>query len=131
MKTIIGGIEMDLAFTVGAQKKVEEKFGGMDKNHIEQIFDTTDRLKFFDNMSFMAATMINAGMHREAVRRMAMGERYEPRETMTPEQVAALVAPGEMPELERAIIETIKEGNKITVEIEPQKTKNAGATQSE
>lgn len=131
MRATIGGMEFELAFTVEAQKKVEEKFGGMDKNHIEQIFDTTDRVKFFNNMTFMAATLINAGNHREAVRRMAMGEKYEPREAMTPEQAGALTAPGEIPELERAIIGAINEGNKLTIEIEPLKTKNAEATRSE
>ena len=131
MRTKIGGIEFDIAFTVEAQKKVEEKFGGMDKHHIEQIFDTTDREKFFDNMMFMAATLINAGNHREAVRRMAVGEKYETRESVTQEQIEGLATPGEVPELERAIIMAIREGNKITMEVEPEKTKNAEATRSE
>lgn len=131
MKTTIGGVEFDLAFTVEAQKKVEERFGGMDKNHIEQIFDTTDMVKFFENMAFMGATMINAGRHREAVRRMAMGETYEAREPITPEQVEALLTPGETPELKGVIAKTINEGNKVTVEIEPPKRKNTEATRSE
>lgn len=131
MRTTIGGIEFELAFTVEAQKKVEEKYGGMDKHYIEQIFDTTERGKLFDNMMFMAATLINAGNHRETVRKMTMGERYDPKEPITPERLECLVTPGEVPEIERAIILAMKEGNKITIEVEPEKTKNAEATRSE
>lgn len=131
MKKTIGGIEFDFAFTVEAQKKIEEKFGGMDKNHIEKIFDTTNRGEFFDNMLFMAETLINAANHREYIRRQMLGEPTRPQRPIRKEELEVVVAPGEVPELERCIIEAIKDGNKVKVEIEPQKGKNTEATQSE
>ncbi len=131
MKKTIGGIEFDFAFTVEAQKKIEEKFGGMDKNHIEKIFDTTNRGEFFDNMLFMTETLIDAANHRENIKKQILGELTQPQKQITKEQLEMMVTPGEVPGLERCIIETIKDGNKVEVEIEPQKEKNAEATQSE
>lgn len=131
MKTTIGGIEFPLSFTVEAQKKVEEKFGGMDKSHIEQIFDTTDFKKYEENIAFMAATMINADIKREKVRAKIMFEEITKRAEVTPEDVLCLIRPGELTKTATDVIKAINEGNKINIEIVPEKGKNAETAQSE
>lgn len=131
MKTTIGGIEFPLSFTVEAQKKVEEKFGGMDKSHIEQIFDTTDFKKYEENIAFMAATMINADIKREKVRAKIMFEEPTKRAEVTPEDVLCLIRPGELTKTATDVIKAINEGNRINIEIVPEKGKNAETAQSE
>ena len=124
MAVKIMGVDWPMAYTVEAQKKIEEHFGGrISKEKIDEIFDTTDVAQLNDNIAFMAAVMFNAGKRREAVRKLMLGHKCQPMPEISHKQLKEIIQPGEMPMLMREIIRALNRGNKITVETKPPEKK--------
>lgn len=122
----IFGHEYPLAYTVAAQSEIAKRFGGIEK--IELAFNSEDVAAMMANMAFCAAVMCKAYEDRERVRSKSMGNEYAGRETPCAEDIAAALDPKDMANVSKAVIAALKEGNTITVEVEPAKGKNADAT---
>ena len=60
-----------------------------------------------------------------------MFEEITKRAEVTPEDVLCLIRPGELTKTATDVIKAINEGNKINIEIVPEKGKNAETAQSE
>lgn len=118
--------EYPLAYTVAAQSEIAKKFGGIEK--IELAFNPEDAAAMMENMAFCAAVMAKAYEDRERVKSKTMGNEYAGRDIPTAKDIAAAVEPKDVLEIAKKIMEAIKEGNNISVEVEPKKGKNAGAT---
>lgn len=118
--------EYPLAYTVAAQSEIAKKFGGIEK--IELAFNPEDAAAMMENMAFCAAVMAKAHEDRERVKSKTMGNEYAGRDIPTVKDIAAAVEPKDVLEIAKKIMEAIKEGNNISVEVEPKKGKNAGAT---
>lgn len=131
MTVKIMGIEFPMAYTVEAEMALEKKFdGAMDRKKIEEIFDTTEYGKLADNVSFIAATLIEAGKRREAIRNKILGRKAEELPTISCEELKEITQPGEIVQLMRSCIMTINQGNRINVEVAPEKGKKKDGTKS-
>ena len=86
--------EYPIAYTVAAQSKIADRFGGIEK--IEQAFGAGDIAALMENMAFCASVMMGAYEDREAVRSEAVGNIYARSITLTPEQVSAAILPSEV-----------------------------------
>ena len=122
----IFGHEYPMAYTVAAQSEIAKKFGGIEK--IKLAFNAENVSEAMTNMAFCAAVMCKAYEDREQVRSKSMGNKYARRETLCAEDIAAALDPKDMANVSKAVIAAMKEGNTITVEVEPAKGKNADAT---
>ena len=122
----IFGREYPMVYTVAAQEEIGKRFGGIEK--IELAFSTEDVASMMVNMAFCAAVMCKAYEDRERVRCKFMGTEYTPNEVMSEAELICAIEPKEVPEISSAIMETMKDGNKTTVEVEPAKGKNVDAT---
>lgn len=118
--------EYPLAYTVAAQSEIAKKFGGIEK--IKLAFNPEDAAAMMENMAFCAAVMAKAHEDRERVKSKAMGTEYAGRDIPEAKDIAAAVEPKDVLEIAKKIMEAIKEGNNISVEVEPKKGKNAEAT---
>ena len=122
----IFGHEYPMAYTVAAQAEIAKRFGGIEK--IEIAFNREDVSGTMLNMAFCAAVMCKAHEDRERVRSKSMGNEYAGSETLSEEEIAAAIDPKEVPEIMKAVMAAMKEGNATTVEVEHAKGKNADAT---
>ena len=122
----IFGHEYPMAYTVAAQSEIAKRFGGIEK--IELAFSADDVAAMMDNMAFCAAVMCKAYEDRERVRSKSMGNEYAGRETPSASDITASLDPKDMMDVSKSIMLAMKEGNAITVEVEPAKGKNADAT---
>ena len=129
MDAVIFEKNYPMAYTVAAQSEISKRFGGIEK--IEQMLNPEDITGFMENMAFCAAAMIKGYADRETVRAISMGEEAKEFAVLTAEQIEAAILPGEVMKLSSAIMETMRDGNKVEVEVSPKKGKNAKATQSE
>lgn len=131
MTVKIMGIEFPMAYTVEAEIALEKKFdGAIDRKKIEEIFDTTVYEKLADNVSFIAATLIDAGKRREAIRNKILGYKAEELPAISYEELREVTQPGEIVQLMRGCIMTINQGNRINVEVAPEKGKKKDGTKS-
>lgn len=131
MTVKIMGIEFPMAYTVEAEMTLEEKFdGAIDRRKIEEIFDTTVYEKLVDNISFVTTTLIDAGKRRESIRDKIMGQESKKLPCITYEELKKVIQPGEVVMLMRSCIMTINQGNKINVEVAPEKGKKKDGTKS-
>lgn len=129
MDAVIFEKNYPMAYTVAAQSAIAKRFGGIEK--IEKAFNADDIAAFMDNMAFCASVMIKGYADRETVRALSMGEQTKEFAVLTAEQIAEAILPGEVKDLTDAIMATMKDGNKVEVEVSPKKGKNVKATQSE
>lgn len=127
MNAVILEREYPMAYTVAAQSEIAARFGGIE--HIQDAFDDTDSAKTMENMAFCAACLMRGYAQRETVRRKTMGQEAPELPVLTQEEIAAAILVNEVKNLTQAIMQTIREGNAVTVEVEPKKGKNAKATQ--
>ena len=131
MTVKIMGIEFPMAYTVEAEIALEKKFGGaMDRKKIEEIFDTTEYEKLASNVSFIAAALIDAGKRRESIRNKILGYEAEELPAISYEELREVAQPGEIVQLMRSCIMTINQGNRINVEVAPEKGKKKDGTKS-
>lgn len=115
--------EYPAEYTLEVQEAMTEKFGGIGKEQMEAIFDTTDKKQFVSNMAFMAVSMMEAARHRASVRAKIMGDKFDPTEIPQEGEVVAIMevmTPAEVSAMTGEIMLTITEGNRGKV-----KTKEA------
>lgn len=122
MTVKVMGVEFPFAYTVEAELQIEEKFGGaMDKQKIKEIFDTTEFPVLRENVIFVAVTMIETGVKRENVRCRMMGQEQKKWPEITCDALKEALTPGEVVALMRKCLQAINFGNKVNVEVLPEK----------
>lgn len=122
MKLTLLGQEFTLCYTISAQIKISDYLGGLDK--LQDAI--TDSEKGAENLLFLVAALMRGGEERERLRCKMYDEEYTGRVALTAEQLREAVTPGDLAELLKVVIETMKDGNKVTVELAP--SKKGGAT---
>ena len=124
----IFGKKFPMAYTVAAQEEIGKRFDGIE--NIARAFEDKDVETIMENMAFCVEKLMNGAAERERLRCKMMGLPDPDISTLTKDEIKCLVTPHEMKDISQKIMETIKEGQQITVEVEPEKRKNAKATQS-
>ena len=110
------GKSYPMAYTIDAQNKINEKAGGIDK--IELLFDGNDPVESMQNILFMAAQMIKGAADRERLKNKLIGNEVESSVVPTYEDLSAVIEVKEIKQISQAVMKTIQEGSRITVEVE-------------
>ena len=111
--------QIEIAYTLEAQEEITKKFGGVGKEQMERIFDTTDREAFVSRIAFLISTFSTAAKHRTAVRAKMLGETVEKTETPSTYEISAtlkVLTPAELAEVTGGILLAITVGNRGEVE---------------
>lgn len=123
MKLKILGQECPFCYTVSAQKEIADTFGGMEK--IKDAFSGSAE-EVRDNALKMAAAMMRGGEKRERLRCKMYGEKYDGPSALTAEELEAVVVTAEdMSAVMNAVLQAMKAGNEISVELMPSKKEKA------
>lgn len=122
MNVTILGNEYPLEYTVEAQSKIADRFGGLE--NIETIFDT-GVAKATENIVFMLATMMEAAEKRERVACAVMCKEYTGKTALTERDLKAVIRMQDFKEMQMAVMATMTEGNKVSVETEEEKKEEA------
>ena len=122
----IFGQHYPMAYTVAAQSKIAERFGGIEK--IETAFSDEGAAKIMENVAFIAAALVQGAADRECVRCKVMGQPIPTMPTLSFEEICAALDFEDMKKVSKAVMDTMREGSKVTVEVEPKRGKNAVAT---
>lgn len=128
MNLSVCGIEYPVAYTVEAQNAIARRFDGIE--NIEKAFDNSDIAKMVDNVAFIASALMSGAEHRERVRCTMFSIKCDVKTAPTYEMLCAVMSPSDIKTAMEVIMAAIKEGNRVTVEVQPEKSKNAKATQS-
>lgn len=126
MDLVIFDKHYPMAYTVAAQSKIAERFGGIE--NIGSAFNDEDAAKIVENIAFFAAVLMQGAVDRECVRCKVMGQPAPDMLALTLEEMCDAIAIEDVQGISQAVMTTMQEGGKITVEVEPQKGKNAEAT---
>lgn len=121
MDAVILGRPYPMAYTVAAQSKLADRFGGIE--NIQTAFEAKGVDELMDNMAFMAAVLIQAAAERERVRCKIMGADAPDMQILAADEIKAAVQPYELKDVVACIMKTIQEGNAITVEVVPDQKK--------
>lgn len=125
----IMGIEFPMAYTVEAEILLEKQFGGsIDKKKIEEIFDTTVYENLVNNVSFVASVLIEAGKKREVIRGHITRQEVKSLPSISYEDLRVCIQPGEIVVLMKNCIMAINQGNRINIEVVPEKSKKKDST---
>lgn len=122
MNVTILGNEYPLEYTVEAQSKIAERFGALE--NIETVFDT-GVAKAAENIVFMLATMMEAAEKRERVACAVMCKEYTGKTALTEGDLKAVIRMQDFKEMQMAVMATMTEGNKVSVETEEEKKEEA------
>lgn len=125
MELEIFGKKFPMKYTVSAQSEIAKRFGGLEK--MQQVMESRGAAEALEDLAFMAAAMIRGAARHERVKCKAMGEEPEEQVTLTPEELADAFELKDMTSVREAVMATMKEGQQVTVEVEPSR-KNAEAT---
>lgn len=125
MEIEIFGKKFPMKYTISTQSEIAKRFGGLEK--MQQIMDSRGAAEALEDLTFMVAAMIRGAERHERVKRKAMGEEPEEQMTFTPEELADALELKDMASVKEAIMDTMREGQQVTVEVEPNR-KNAEAT---
>lgn len=128
MNLSVCGIEYPVAYTVEAQNTIAKRFDGIE--NIEKAFDNSDIAKMVDNVAFIASALMSGAEHRERVRCAMFSIECDAKTAPTYEMLCAVMSPSDIKTAMEVIMAAIKAGNRVTVEVQPEKSKNAKATQS-
>lgn len=134
MTVEILGKPYELAYTLEAQEEMTKKFGGVGKEQMEKIFDTTDREAFTDRIAFLVSVFFAAAKHRAAVRAKMLGEKVEKTETPSADEVGAVLkvlTPAELAEVTGGILLAITVGNRGEVETKESSGKKKDESEKE
>lgn len=123
----IMGRKYPMAYTVYVQNQIAERFGGLEK--MQDAFELGGAASAADNTVFMAAAMMLGYVQRERVRAKLLGDDCELDDPPSYEDLRAVLSNGEVIALSKAVANTLAEGTNATVEVKPEKGKNAAATQ--
>ena len=122
MNVTILGNEYPLEYTVEAQSKIAERFGALE--NIETVFDT-GVAKAAENIVFMLATMMEAAEKRERVACAVMCKEYTGKTALTEGDLKAVIRMQDFKEMQMAVMATMTEGSKVSVETEEEKKEEA------
>ena len=123
MKLKLLGQEFPFCYTVAAQKEISDAFGGMEK--IKDAFSGTAE-EVRDNALKMAAAMLRGGEKRQRLRCKMYGERYDGPSALTAKELEdVVVTAADMSELMNAVLQAMKAGNEVSVELMPSKKEKA------
>lgn len=123
MKLKLLGQEFPFCYTVAAQKEISDAFGGMEK--IKDAFSGTAE-EVRDNALKMAAAMMRGGEKRERLRCKMYGERYDGPSALTAKELEdVVVTAADMSALMNAVLQAMKAGNEVSVELMPSKKEKA------
>lgn len=123
MKLKLLGQEFPFCYTVAAQKEISDAFGGMEK--IKDAFSGTAE-EVRDNALKMAAAMMRGGEQRERLRCKMYGERYDGPSALTAEELEVVVVTAkDMSAVMNAVLQAMKAGNEVSVELMPSKKEKA------
>lgn len=120
------GVEYPMVFTVAAQAEIAKRFGGIDK--IGTALDSGEFQATLENISFMAAALMKGAEERERVRCLATGVPYEGKPALTAQNLMNALELQDVKRATKAVVDAIKEGSSVTVELKEEKGKNADAT---
>lgn len=119
--------DFPMAYTVEAQTIMAEKAGGIE--NLNTLFNADDAAGSTENTLWIASIMMKAYANREKLKCKILGEEYTGGETPTYEELRLLVDVRDLgKDFMTEISETMKLGNKTTVEVKEEKRKNAEAT---
>lgn len=123
MKLKILGQDYPFCYTVSAQKEIADTFGGMEK--IKDAFSGTAE-EVRDNVMRMAAAMLRGGEKRERLRCKMYGEKYDGPSALTAKELEdAVVTAADMSAVMNAVLQAMKDGNEVSVELIPSKKEKA------
>lgn len=123
MKLKILGQDYPFCYTVSAQKEIADTFGGIEK--IKDAFSGTAE-EVRDNALYMAAAMMRGGEQRERLRCKMYGETYDGPPALTAKELEdVVVTAADMSELMNAVLQAMKAGNEVSVELMPSKKEKA------
>lgn len=123
MKLKILGQDYPFCYTVSAQKEIADIFGGMEK--IKDAFSGTAE-EVRDNVLRMAAAMLRGGEQRERLRCKMYGETYDGPPALTANELEdVVVTAADMSGIMNAVLQAMKAGNEVSVELMPSKKEKA------
>lgn len=123
MKLKLLGQEFPFCYTVAAQKEISDAFGGMEK--IKDAFSGTAE-EVRDNALKMAAAMMRGGEKRQRLRCKMYGETYDGPSALTAKELEdVVVTAADMSALMNAVLQAMKAGNEVSVELMPSKKEKA------
>ncbi|HIX16957.1 MAG TPA: hypothetical protein H9860_01450 [Candidatus Gemmiger faecavium] len=125
MELEILGKKFPMKYTVSAQSEIAKRFGGLEK--MAAAMESNGAAKTLEDIVFMAAAMIRGAARYERVKCKAVGEEPEEQMTLTSEELCDAVELKDLKRIREAVMATMKEGQQVTVEVEPSR-KNAEAT---
>ena len=120
------GVDIPLAYTIGAKKELLEAFGSSDK--LQAAFAVTSDIELAENAARIGSIMAKAEMMRQKAEHVLLGTEITARE-IPYEDLFALLDIEKTMELIEAISSTIREANKTQFQTQETKGKKAEATQ--
>lgn len=120
------GVDIPLAYTIGAKKELLEAFGSSDK--LQAAFAVTSDIELAENAARIGSIMAKAEMMRQKAEHVLLGTEITARE-IPYEDLFALLDIEKTMELIEAISSTIREANKTQFQTQETKEKKAEATQ--
>ena len=120
------GIEIPLAYTIGAKKELLEEFGTADK--LQAAFAVASDVELAENAAKIGSIMAKAELTRQRAEHMLLGTEITARE-ISKEDLFALLDIEKTLELIEAISSSVREANKTQFQIQETNGKKAEATQ--
>lgn len=120
------GVDIPLAYTIGAKKELLEAFGSSDK--LQAAFAVTSDIELAENAARIGSIMAKAEMMRQKAEHVLLGTEITARE-IPYEDLFALLDIEKTMELIEAISSTIREANKTQFQTQETKGKKTEATQ--
>lgn len=120
------GIEIPLAYTIGAKKELLEEFGTADK--LQAAFAVASDVELAENAAKIGSIMAKAELTRQRAEHMLLGTEITARE-ISEEDLFALLDIEKTLELIEAISSSVREANKTQFQIQETNGKKAEATQ--
>lgn len=120
------GVDIPLAYTIGAKKDLLEAFGSADK--LQAVFLVESDVELAENAARVGAIMAKAELMRQKAENALLGTEITAK-AISYEDIFALLDVAKTVELVDAITSTIKDANKTTVQAQEDNGKKAEATQ--
>ena len=120
------GVEIPLAYTIGAKKELLEAFGNADK--LQAAFLVESDVELAENAARIGSIMAKAELVRQKAQQALLGTEVTAR-AIPFEDLFALLDISSTLELIEAITSTVREANKTTIQAQDDNGKKAEATQ--
>lgn len=120
--TLIKGVDLELAYTIGAKKDLLKEFGGTEQ--LAAVFATDSDVQLAENAAKVGAIMAKAEYARQKAKNALLGEPVTAR-LIEWETIFQLLDGDTTIGLINAITATIREANGTTVDVKPEKKEEA------